>query len=124
MWIYTQATGWLSKSGKNLYRGYSGSPEGKNNPQMEDRHNVGPIPTGKYSIGQPHDTSTHGPYVLSLTPDPKNIMFGRAGFLIHGDSIANPGTASQGCIILPKAARELIYQSGDHDLEVVSGVDS
>lgn len=123
MWTYTQKTGWLSKSGKNLYQGYSGAGEGKNNPAMEDVHNVGPIPVGKYTIGSPHDTPTHGPYVLTLTPDPKNIMFGRAGFLCHGDSKDKPGTASQGCMIMPRPARELLYQSGDHELEVVSGLD-
>jgi hypothetical protein len=123
MWTYVQKTGWLSKSGKSLYQGYSGHEEGKNNPQMEDVHDKGPLPTGKYSIGRPIDTATHGPYVLPLTPDPNNIMFGRSGFLIHGDSVHNPGTASLGCIILPRPARELIYQSGDHDIEVISGVD-
>lgn len=123
MWTYTQKTGWLSKSGKNLYQGYSGSPAGKNKPQMEDQHNIGPIPTGNYKVGGPRNTDTHGPYVLPLTPDPKNIMFGRAGFLIHGDNVNHPGTASEGCIILPRGARELIHQSGDWDLEVVSGVD-
>jgi hypothetical protein len=123
MWTYTQATGWLSKGGKNLYRGYSGRDQGKNNPQMEDVRDTGPIPTGTYKIGFPMTTTTHGPYVLALTPDPKNIMFNRAGFLIHGDSIKEPGTASHGCIILPRSARELIYQSGDHEIEVVSGVE-
>lgn len=123
MWTYTQLTGWLSKSGKNLYRGYSGRDKGKNNPQMEDVKDTGPIPTGTYKIGFPMNTTTHGPYVLPLTPDPKNIMFDRAGFLIHGDSIKEPGTASHGCIILPRGARELIYQSGDHEIEVVSGIE-
>lgn len=123
MWTYTQKTGELSKSGKVLHCGYSGAGDGKNNPAMEDVHNIGPIPVGKYTIGRWYDTTTHGPYVLPLTPNSKNIMFGRAGFLIHGDSVATPGTASQGCIIMPRSIRELIFQSGDHDLEVVSGVD-
>lgn len=121
MWTYTQKTGWLSKEGKNVYHGYSGAGEGKNNPAMENVHEVGPIPCGRYSIGAPFNTDSHGPYVLRLTPDPHNIMFGRAGFLIHGDSIKAPGTASQGCIILPRNAREMIHQSGDNELEVVSG---
>ena len=62
---------------------------------------------------------THGPYVLPLTPDPENLMYGRDGFLIHGDSITNPGSASEGCIILPRSARTMIAASGDNRLEVV-----
>jgi hypothetical protein len=46
-------------------------------------------------------------------------MFGRSGFLIHGDSIIRPGTASRGCIILAREIREQIAASGDADLEVV-----
>jgi hypothetical protein len=45
----------------------------------------------------------------------------RTGFLIHGDSIEHPGTASHGCIIMPRAIREAIAQNDDHDLNVVAG---
>jgi len=64
------------------------------------------------------DTVTHGPYVLPLTPSLNNQMFGRSGFLIHGDSVVNPGTASEGCIILPRAVRQQIWGAGDHVLQV------
>ena len=109
-------------------QGYSGydDPEsgkqGKNNPELENVEDVGPIPVGKYFIGSPHDTLTHGPFVLPLTPDPANEMFGRSAFLIHGDSVVDPGTASRGCIIMGRAVRKQVAVSGDKLLQVISGV--
>ena len=100
--------------------GYSGKDPHKNDPDSQHIPDQGPIPCGSYAIGAPHDTDKHGPYVLGLTPDPSNDMFGRSGFLIHGDSIANPGQASEGCIILPRAARQRIWDSNDHELRVLS----
>jgi len=119
MWTYGQMTGSLRGSTIGIIaRGYAGAGAGKNNPDMDHVPNTGPLPRGKYTIGRPYNSS-HSPYTLRLTPDPKNVMHGRSGFLIHGDSIANPGTASQGCIILPRAVRQKIFESGDHDLQVV-----
>jgi hypothetical protein len=71
---------------------------------------VGPIPVGLYQIGAPQDTPEHGPYVLRLIPDAGNTMWGRAGFLIHGDEVAHIGEhlASRGCVILHRATREKI----------------
>lgn len=118
-WIWRQATGELLKnSGIVMASGYSGAGEGKNNPAYERIHNEGPIPVGWYTIGKPINTETHGPFVLPLTPDEDNSMYGRSGFLIHGDSISHPGTASQGCIILPRPVREVISQ-GSNRLQVV-----
>lgn len=118
-WRYEQVTGRLLRDGFRMAIGYSGAGEGKNNPAMQDVHNVGPLPRGAYTIGEPSDTKTHGPYVLHLTPDASNEMFGRSGFLIHGDSIVAPGTASEGCIVLGRLVRQTIWDSGDHWLEVV-----
>lgn len=102
--------------------GYSGRyPDGKNKPEMMKVKDVGPIPTGIYKIGEPVDTVTHGPYVLPLTPDPGNEMFGRSGFLIHGDSVLHPGTASEGCIVLPRNIREMMWNSPDHVVKVTVG---
>ena|ERR1035437_5329862 len=111
----------IGADGKRLAYGYSGAGAGKNNPAMQKVYDVGPIPRGKYLIDVPVDTVTHGPYVLRLEPDDRNVMFGRAGFLIHGDSVVNPGSASEGCIIMPRFARERIWESLDHELEVVIG---
>jgi len=128
MWKYEQRTGRLyadfsESAGEKLTGvGYSGKGNGKNNPDSQEVHNVGPIPVGLYKIHGPVDTVTHGPYVLPLEPDGDNHMFDRSGFLIHGDSVVHPGTASEGCIILPRAIREQIWNSRDHDLRVVSGL--
>src|SRR5262249_55584633 len=100
MWIYEQKSGRMSRDGVLLATGYSGLDEGKNNPAMQDAHDKGPLPRGRYTIGRPVDTAAHGPFVLPLTPDPANTMFGRSGFLIHGESKQHPGKASIGCIIL------------------------
>jgi hypothetical protein len=117
---YQVSTGKLARNGAPLGSGYSGQPECRNDPNKCDVHNHGPIPPGRYTIGEPVNTETHGPFVLPLTPDESNEMHGRSGFLIHGDSVAHPGTASQGCIILPRAVREAVHASGDRDLEVVA----
>lgn len=122
MWTYQQTTGAISRDGgATLGTGYSGFGAGKNNPALEYEQNIGPVPRGRYGIGAPEDPDggPHGPFILPLDPDPSNQMFGRSGFLIHGDSIIRPGTASRGCIILAREIREQIAASGDADLEVV-----
>lgn len=121
-WLYEIAPGRMrDPDGYVVGMGYSGKDEWKNRAAYIGLHNQGPIPVGKYHIGTPVDTVTHGPYVLPLTPAPENEMYGRYGFLIHGDSIIAPGTASEGCIILPKTVRMLIGKSHDQELTVVSG---
>jgi len=119
MWVYEQATGVLrDPKGDVLTKGYSGSPEGKNDPVKEHIPEVGPIPRGKWKITALRLMTLHrGPYVLTL--EPLGDTHGRSAFLIHGDSISKPGTASKGCIILQRWAREAIWKSGDRDLEVV-----
>lgn len=121
MWTYHQTSGMLSRDGIVEGIGYSGAePDGKNNPTMEDTKNIGPIPRGKYTISTPFDTTTHGPHVMRLTHDPLNIMFGRDGFLMHGDSVEHPGQASEGCIIMPRNIREAVSDSTDTQLTVVA----
>jgi hypothetical protein len=126
MWVYSSGWGELFRIFNvvpiklNLVsKGYSGNGAGMNNPKMENVPNVGPIPTGFYTIGMPFDSPEHGPECLPLTPDVKNTMYGRSGFLIHGDSTTNPGCSSRGCIILPKIVRDLIAQTLDKDLQVI-----
>ena len=102
--IYEQSTGKLwSQDGITLLANcYSGFGPGKNNPDLQDKIGVGPIPAGFYKIGEPQyvdKTGPHGPYVLPLVPDAGNEMHGRGGFLIHGDSLSHPGQASHGCVI-------------------------
>ena len=139
---YEQSTGfWKSGDGRVLAECYSGYQNGKNNPDKQDQVGVGPIPQGWYTgtgpeAAGPGETSPHGPYVIRWVPDAENQMFGRAGFLAHGDSIKNPGTASHGCIIPLKGKvdgnvvltgrplREALWEHGKTEgqrLQVVSG---
>jgi hypothetical protein len=123
MWTYKQSTGELiDADGMIVATGYSGAMEGRNNPAMQERHNLGPIPQGTYAIGPPRDLQggPHGPYVLPLIPQKGNAMWGRSGFLIHGDSVSNPGTASEGCIIMPRPIRNRINASGDFFVKVTA----
>lgn len=122
MWKYEQSTGKLiSDTGEVTAVGYSGLGVGKNNPTNQDIHDFGPIPCGVWIMSKPLDTITHGPYVIPLSPMVHTETFGRTGFLIHGDSMVHPGTASLGCIIVPKVIREKIWASNDHSLQVVTG---
>jgi len=117
---YEQKTGRLTDSkGSIMGVGYSGNGQGKNNPLMQDVKNVGVIPRGKYMIGNPYDSPHTGAFTLPLIPDPTNKMFGRNEFKIHGDNISAPGTASQGCIILPRIVRIAINNSSDKYINVI-----
>lgn len=119
MFTYTQLTGEFSGNSLSAF-GYSGFEEGKNNPSLENEPRIGPIPRGEWIIsGPPFDSPTHGPFVLRLIPKEETELFGRSGFLIHGDSIKHPGEASLGCIILPRVVREKIWESRDINLKVV-----
>ena len=122
MFIYKISTGELTAANGVVSKGYSGAEGiGKNNPAEESVKDVGPIPEGEYAIqGPPFDTPTHGPFVLRLIPKPTNQMYGRSGFLMHGDSLARPGTASEGCIVMAHPIREAVWLSGDTDLTVVA----
>lgn len=120
MWRYAQSTGQLSHDETPIAIGYSGAGEGKNNPLLQHVQNVGPLPQGQYHILPPIDTPTHGPYVLWLNPLLGTELFGRSRFGMHGDSLMHPGAASLGCIILPRAVRELVWTSGDRTLTVVA----
>jgi hypothetical protein len=136
MWLYEQSTGRLfDPDGKLVADGYSGGGidsanvediAGKNNPAMQEIHFVGPIPQGIWTVGAPVNSVTHGRYAMPLTPDVGTQTFGRDHFLMHGDSIPNPGFASDGCIIQPYTARvaawEQMEESGDHRLEVVGAL--
>lgn len=122
-WTWEIPTGKLYNDRMELIAiGYSGAPDRKNDVTAIALHDVGPIPPGTYAIESPRDTDTHGPYVLPLEPSQENEMYGRAGFLIHGDSVQAPGTASQGCIILPRTIRTEIWESRDHTLDVISQI--
>jgi hypothetical protein len=118
-WVWDQSQGLLFHNGEKVCSGYSGSDLGKNNPAMQSAVGIGPIPKGSWVMtGVYHSTQT-GPFTIALSPQPGTQTFGRSAFRIHGDSLQHPGLASHGCIILPRAIRELIWNSQDHSLDVV-----
>ena len=119
MWTFEQVTGFLFYDGTKVAAGYSGHGAGVDNPTMENVADVGPLPCGFYTIGPAYTDPEKGPLVMRLAPDAANQMFGRGGFLIHGDSISHPGCASEGCIIMGPAVRQQIAQSPDRRLQVV-----
>ena len=118
MWTWDQSAGTMTR-GKSVFRGYSGRDAGKNNPALQRAAGIGPIPQGRWTIGAPYASRNTGPYTLPITACDGTDTCGRSAFRIHGDSIASPGTASHGCIILPRLVREAVWNSGDHDLLVV-----
>lgn len=117
-WRYDQSSGELTRDGAHVGTGYSGFGAGKNSPEREAMPGVGPIPAGRWRIASKYDSAKVGPYALVLEPNGAD-PHGRSAFRIHGDSIAHPGTASHGCIILARVLREMIWTSGDRDLEVL-----
>lgn len=116
-WIYNQSNGVLSHTGFLIGTGYSGKGVGRNNPTMEDVPEVGPIPTGVYTIGEPFTHPHAGPICMRLEPNEGDDMHGRSGFMLHGDNTSH--TASEGCIIMPRDVREKIAASSDKELVVV-----
>lgn len=118
---YQQSTGQLtSDSGAVMGFGYAGHSEGFNNPAMQNVVGVGPLPQGFYAIGRAHESPTTGRITLNLEPDPKNEMFGRSEFRIHGDNPSANHTASDGCIVIGPGVRNSIDEGIDKRLEVVA----
>ena len=118
-WVYSQSTGQLSHNGQEVATGYSGAGPGRNNPALQSSQGQGPIPQGRYDVGGAHQGAHTGPATLNLDPQAGTQTFGRDLFRVHGDSIAHPGTASEGCIIVPRAARQQMANSPDRTLTVV-----
>lgn len=125
MWTYHQQSGALYRDGRYVAKGYSGHEWGKNNPAAEAAPGMGPIPQGQWRMTEIYDSGNVGPRAIRLDAidarpgDDRHERTGRGAFRIHGDSVRAPGTASHGCIILPRAIRLQIWESGDHLLEVV-----
>lgn len=121
MWRYQQSTGIMTgPSGGCVGVGWAGQGIYKNKPDAQNVKGLGPLPQGQYTIGAPYDHPHLGPFVMGLTPSLQNKMFGRSLFRIHGAAKVNPELSSEGCIIMPRPVREIIWNSGDRDLEVVA----
>ena len=136
MYTFQISTGLLTKDGLPFAQAYSGCGVGKDDPgccmaQLGTLGpgNYGPLPVGRYTIGPAsNDHPKLGPIAMPLIPDPANEMHGRSGFFIHADSIASPGSASEGCIVPVHGAngepgrtiRQTIAADADRDLEVIA----
>jgi len=121
MWTFVQRTGEVLHNDAHFCFGYAGAqPDGYNNPEAQAIHNVGPLPCGRYTMGKPYDSPHTGPFTIPLMPNAQNTMYGRSEFKIHGDDVKNPGHGSDGCIVLSRTNRQLMWESGDDDLLVVA----
>lgn len=117
-WTYSQSSGELLRSGAFQGTGYSGTGDGRNNPDMQNVPDVGPLPQGDYDIGPAHDHPQLGPCVMNLEPTADTNTFGRSLFRIHGDNARHD--ASHGCVILGPTIRQAIRDSGDTKLTVTA----
>jgi hypothetical protein len=120
MWTWDQRAGAMSRDGKVVCHGYSGHDYGINNPDADAVPGIGPLPKGQYKMTAlvEHGAST-GPYTIDLE-QVSGDSHGRSAFRIHGDNFKMDRSASHGCIILPPSYRHEIWESGDHDLEVIA----
>lgn len=119
MLTYDQKSGELIFEGFVIAKGYSGNGEGLNNPAMESVHDIGPIPRGKWRmVRMEAHHEDKGPDVIVLQPEGFDA-YGRSSFLVHGDNALMNHTASHGCIIMPRFARNRAWEDPDKTIEVV-----
>lgn len=110
----------MDKDGVIVAIGYSGNGDHKNDPLSDHIKGKGPIPRGMWKMVGVYDSQKVGKFAITLEPYPNTKTHGRSEFRIHGDSIKDPGTASDGCIVIPIIARRMIWESGDRALKVTS----
>jgi len=95
----------------------------RNNSAFQCIKNRGALPAGRYYMSDGKGRKTKNS--IRLTPVNIGVMCNREGFLIHGDNKENPGTGSEGCIILKPQNREKILAAirpdGTSILEVKNG---
>jgi len=101
------------QTGQQYYngQGYSGTKDGRNNPDAQDEENIGVIPEGSWQLeGNWYNDPSRvghkglGRNVMRLRPLPGNECLKAKKracntFRIHGNNQAND--ASEGCIVLP-----------------------
>ena len=97
--------------------GYSGHSANLNDIHKANIQGVGPLPAGTYIITEVYDDPKRGRHTCRLKAAIGNKMFGRDGFLIHGDTEAEAHEASDGCIIAPYWVR-LTFKAGD-EIDVI-----
>lgn len=127
--FYSQSTGEIvcydTYSGEETYRDeescYSGTGVDRDNPYGQDEIGKGPIPEGKWEVGD--SDSSKGPYTIDLNPVDLNDSFfnGREPltFRLHGNNKANDG--SQGCIVCSLNTRKKILQNDGNGATIIVG---
>lgn len=115
MITYPQSTGHINRDGVVIASGYSGHGTGLFNPALQNVHDVGPIPQGRYTLRKVTNAVELrrlklGPTVFYCEPEGTDWlistvttlpwMFGRFAFYIHWDNEFFNYTASHGCIVL------------------------
>lgn len=121
MLTYSQTTGKLAHNGAPMGIGWAGNGAGKNNPDMQGEHNVGPLPRGNYTLEAPVTHPKLGQLAFKLTPQTGTDMLGRDGMWLHGPS-KNPkkfGQESEGCIIMVHEVREALVPLAGETVQVV-----
>ena len=118
-WIYDQLSASLyAPNGTEVTNSASGSYSGNfryaNYPPAQGLSFAGPIPKGRYKIGESYHHPHLGPLTMDLSPDGHSAL-GRTEFRIHGSSGHH---SSAGCIILGPDIRLEIAVSVDRTLEV------
>lgn len=120
-WLYVQRTGHLYRpDGRRLTTAYAGHAEGVNNPAMQDRKNIGPLPCGLYRIDANIPGTDMGPIAIDLHPDRTNEMHGRGGFFCHLDTKERNHSASAGCIVMERAPLLEIEAAKGQTIQVVA----
>jgi hypothetical protein len=119
---FSQSSGEIkNEDGTIVAMGWAGHGQAKLNPFMENERSLGPLPKGLYRVGEWQDHPRLGPMCAPLEQI-EGETFGRDDFWIHGPS-RNPekyGQESNGCIVIPRAQREVIHTLHPDFIRVVA----
>jgi hypothetical protein len=106
----TSSSGLVIAQGSGVTPPYSGNGDCRDDPDSCHVLNHGPIPPGRYRIGPAYADLHLGPVVMHLDPDGWDGD-GRTVLRIHGDNSKGDASASDGCLILPRVARDAVAAS-------------
>lgn len=118
MLFYVQSTGELWDGETLLATGYAGRAPALNDPAKDHVLNTGPLPRGRYVLGNAANGTHLGPVAIPLLPIHANNMHGRGGFYIHADNAQQNHSASEGCIVVPIKARQVLAERFGQYLDV------